>query len=136
MEAGVDVSLQIRTVVLDQPLVSGRQEQACGGWGGVAGSPACPSPSVFWLGSGDLAVVGLRGPRAGLQLFLLTCGFLAAQVVLRVLFPDRYILQGCFRPSETGERPPRASLPDHGAARAGSSGHGGFWLRGRLWDGP
>lgn len=25
------------------------------------------------------------------------------QVALRVLFPDRYILQGFFRPSETGE---------------------------------
>lgn len=33
---------------------------------------------------------------------------LSAQVVLRVLFPDRYILQGFFRPSETGKR-----LPGH-----------------------
>lgn len=28
-----------------------------------------------------------------------------AQVVLRVLFPDRYILQGFFRPNETGKQP-------------------------------
>lgn len=33
---------------------------------------------------------------------------LSAQVVLRVLFPDRYILQGFFRPSETGKQ-----LPGH-----------------------
>lgn len=127
------MSLQTRTVVLDQPLGVGRQgragqEQACGGWDRVAGPPACPSPGVFWLGSGDLAVMGLRGPWTGLRLFVLTCGILVAQVVLRVLFPDRYILQGFFRPSETGERLQRPSPPDHGAAGAGPSGSWGSWV--------
>lgn len=44
-----------------------------------------------------------RGP-----FFLTSCRVLA-QVVLRVLFPDRYILQGFFRPNETGQWPSRAS---------------------------
>uniref|UniRef100_A0A8C5YWK2 ASPSCR1 tether for SLC2A4, UBX domain containing n=1 Tax=Marmota marmota marmota TaxID=9994 RepID=A0A8C5YWK2_MARMA len=35
------------------------------------------------------------------------------KVVLRVLFPDRYILQGFFRPSETVVAPPRTVLDDH-----------------------
>lgn len=35
---------------------------------------------------------------------LLTPRLVPAQVVLRVLFPDRYILQGFFRPGETGEQ--------------------------------
>lgn len=103
----------------------------------MAGPPACPSPGVFWLGLGDLAVVGLRGPRTGLRLYLLTWGILAVQVVLRVLFPDRYILQGFFRPSETGERLQRPSLPDHGAAGAGPSGVMGVsGFAACLWDGP
>uniref|UniRef100_A0A3Q2GTS7 ASPSCR1 tether for SLC2A4, UBX domain containing n=1 Tax=Equus caballus TaxID=9796 RepID=A0A3Q2GTS7_HORSE len=35
------------------------------------------------------------------------------KVVLRVLFPDRYILQGFFRPSETVIAPPKTILDDH-----------------------
>lgn len=34
---------------------------------------------------------------------LLTVLLASDQVALRVLFPDRYILQGFFRPSETGK---------------------------------
>nr|XP_019591251.1 PREDICTED: tether containing UBX domain for GLUT4 isoform X2 [Rhinolophus sinicus] len=34
------------------------------------------------------------------------------KVVLRVLFPDRYILQGFFRPSETVITPPKTTLDD------------------------
>uniref|UniRef100_A0A8C2MMP9 ASPSCR1 tether for SLC2A4, UBX domain containing n=1 Tax=Cricetulus griseus TaxID=10029 RepID=A0A8C2MMP9_CRIGR len=35
------------------------------------------------------------------------------KVALRVLFPDRYILQGFFRPSETVIAPPKMVLDDH-----------------------
>lgn len=64
----------------------------------LAFPPAPVLVSAPW--GGVLATVG-----AGAQL---TPG-LSAQVALRVLFPDRYILQGFFRPSETGERLPGRS---------------------------
>lgn len=47
-----------------------------------------------------------RYSRWGLWLFLLTERLVLAQVVLRVLFPDRYILQGFFSPNETGQCTP------------------------------
>uniref|UniRef100_A0A8C8XLZ8 ASPSCR1 tether for SLC2A4, UBX domain containing n=1 Tax=Panthera leo TaxID=9689 RepID=A0A8C8XLZ8_PANLE len=67
------------------------------------------------------------------------------KVVLRVLFPDRYILQGFFRPNETGERqgevgfcplstpalPPLPDLPSQG--RLGREGSDHWASRGVVW---
>lgn len=77
------------------------------GWPGRGGSwPFClPQPWCLLAWVGDLAIVGLGVQRDRFWPFLLTRCLLVAQVVLRVLFPDRYILQGFFRPNETGKWP-------------------------------
>lgn len=49
---------------------------------------------------------------------LLTAWRLPAQVVLRVLFPDRHILQGFFRPRETGKWP-RLGVQEGGVPPSG-----------------
>lgn len=62
---------------------------------------------------------GVGGPAAHPQTpILLTAWCLPVQVVLRVLFPDRHILQGFFRPRETGVGP-RLGVQEGGAPPSG-----------------
>lgn len=62
--------------------------------------------------------MGLGYSRWGLWPFLLTSCLVLAQVVLRILFPDRYILQGFFRPNETGQWPHRGVWEGGGASES------------------